>query len=319
MLRPPSAATPSATACAVLAAAEAVFAERGLEAGVPEVADRAGVGKATVYRSFPTKEQLVAAVAVACGWRTSSGACARARRPDAWQALHDLLADSAERQCGDRAISAALASGVAQEQLAAARSSLWAAVDALLDRAKAEGRIAPDARPPTCASCGRASRACWPPTATATRRLAPLRRAPCCARSPPDPRGASTASIIAGVSFPVNGVLLAGVEAAEHVNAAGLGLRAVAEPRDAAAAPGRAAAGRVPPERAERHDHADVVEQRPLRLQPARASVALRRQRLVRGGAQRTAAVIHTSVSSRPSPRATDTAWLAIPARCSAA
>src|SRR5918995_788359 len=73
----------------VLAAAEAVFAERGVEAGVPEVAERAG---------------------------------------------------------GDRAITAALASGVALEQLAAARSSVWAAVDALLDRAKAEGRIAPDAR-----------------------------------------------------------------------------------------------------------------------------------------------------------------------------
>ena len=130
----------------VLAAAEAVFAERGVEAGVPEVADRAGVGKATVYRSFPTKEHLVAAVAVARLEDFERRVRARLDAPDAWQALHDLLADSAERQCGDRAISAALASGVAQDQLAAARSSLWAAVDALLDRAKAEGRIAPDAR-----------------------------------------------------------------------------------------------------------------------------------------------------------------------------
>jgi hypothetical protein len=35
----------------VIAAAIEVFAERGLEATVPEVAARAGVGKATVYRS----------------------------------------------------------------------------------------------------------------------------------------------------------------------------------------------------------------------------------------------------------------------------
>ena len=48
---------------AVLAAAEAVFAEHGTDAGVDLVAERAGVGKATVYRSFPTKEALVAEVA----------------------------------------------------------------------------------------------------------------------------------------------------------------------------------------------------------------------------------------------------------------
>src|SRR5690348_17101316 len=47
----------------VIAAAIEVFAERGLEATVPEVAARAGVGKATVYRSYPTKADLVAAVA----------------------------------------------------------------------------------------------------------------------------------------------------------------------------------------------------------------------------------------------------------------
>ena len=46
----------------VVAAAAAVFAERGVEAGVPDIAARAGVGKATVYRSFPTKEHLIAAV-----------------------------------------------------------------------------------------------------------------------------------------------------------------------------------------------------------------------------------------------------------------
>ena len=41
-----------------------MFAERGIEATVPEVAARAGVGKATVYRSFPSKEHLIAAVSL---------------------------------------------------------------------------------------------------------------------------------------------------------------------------------------------------------------------------------------------------------------
>ena len=46
----------------VLDAAAAVFAERGLEAGVAEIAQRAGVGTATVFRRFPTKQDLIVAV-----------------------------------------------------------------------------------------------------------------------------------------------------------------------------------------------------------------------------------------------------------------
>ena len=43
----------------VLDAADAVFAERGLDAGVEDVARAAGVGVGTLYRRFPTKEALV--------------------------------------------------------------------------------------------------------------------------------------------------------------------------------------------------------------------------------------------------------------------
>jgi AcrR family transcriptional regulator len=48
---------------AVVRAAAEVFTEQGADVGVEVIAERAGVGKATVYRSFPTKEHLVAAVA----------------------------------------------------------------------------------------------------------------------------------------------------------------------------------------------------------------------------------------------------------------
>ena len=46
----------------VLEAARAVFAEHGLEAGVAEVAERAGVGVGTIFRRFPTKDDLLVAV-----------------------------------------------------------------------------------------------------------------------------------------------------------------------------------------------------------------------------------------------------------------
>ncbi len=46
----------------ILEAARAVFAEEGLDASVAEVAERAGVGTATIFRRFPTKDDLIAAI-----------------------------------------------------------------------------------------------------------------------------------------------------------------------------------------------------------------------------------------------------------------
>ena len=45
----------------VLAAARAVFLEKGITATVEEVATRCGVGEATVFRRFPTKQALFVA------------------------------------------------------------------------------------------------------------------------------------------------------------------------------------------------------------------------------------------------------------------
>ena len=95
----------------VIAAAIEVFAERGLEATVPEVAARAGVGKATVYRSYPTKADLIAAVARHQITWLSQRIAAAAREPDAFTALSDLLGDMAERLAGDRVLAAVLPKG----------------------------------------------------------------------------------------------------------------------------------------------------------------------------------------------------------------
>ncbi|MEV0721086.1 helix-turn-helix domain-containing protein [Asanoa sp. NPDC050611] len=46
----------------ILAAAEAVFAERGAAASTEDVASRAGVAIGTVFRHFPTKDDLLRAV-----------------------------------------------------------------------------------------------------------------------------------------------------------------------------------------------------------------------------------------------------------------
>lgn len=46
----------------IVAAARAVFAERGLDVSLDDIAERAGVGIGTLYRRFPSREELVAAV-----------------------------------------------------------------------------------------------------------------------------------------------------------------------------------------------------------------------------------------------------------------
>ncbi len=46
----------------LLAAAKDVFTERGIDAPLDDIARRAGVGNATMYRHFPTRSDLIVAV-----------------------------------------------------------------------------------------------------------------------------------------------------------------------------------------------------------------------------------------------------------------
>jgi AcrR family transcriptional regulator len=125
----------------VVAAAAAVFAERGVEASVPEVAARAGVGKATVYRSFPTKEHLVAAVVIERMEDFARRARALLDEPDAAAALRELMEEKAVEHCVDRTLARALEAGASPDLLVEVRRRVWDAVGELIDRAKAQGTI----------------------------------------------------------------------------------------------------------------------------------------------------------------------------------
>jgi AcrR family transcriptional regulator len=75
----------------VLEAARALFAERGLEVPMRAIARRAGVGPATLYRRFPSKQALVDAAftdeLLTCRAIVAE-ACAD---PDPWQGLCSFL------------------------------------------------------------------------------------------------------------------------------------------------------------------------------------------------------------------------------------
>lgn len=125
----------------VVQAAAEVMAEKGFEAGVPEIAARAGVGKATVYRCYPTKEHLIAAVMVErLAWFAERVDAAFAQ-PDAWEAFVALLGEMAERQATDCSFAGGMAHASTLPEVTAARATLKAAIDRLMARAQAQGRM----------------------------------------------------------------------------------------------------------------------------------------------------------------------------------
>jgi len=128
----------------VVEAAAALFAERGMSVGVPEVAERAGVGKGTVYRSFPSKENLIAAVLEQRLAWTRERADLAAQAPDAGAAFRELLAELAEIQASDRALADAMVYKQRLPELAPALEAVRESLDRLVGRAQEQGAIRPD-------------------------------------------------------------------------------------------------------------------------------------------------------------------------------
>jgi hypothetical protein len=95
----------------VFAAALEVFEEFGLQGTIPQVAECSDVGRATVYRSYPTKEDLVAAAVrhrLAKLDRTTAPALAKTESARAFDTYVVLLCDNLAR---DRLLSEALVEG----------------------------------------------------------------------------------------------------------------------------------------------------------------------------------------------------------------
>src|SRR5436309_8119877 len=74
---------------AVIAAAKKLFADQGLDAQMPDVAKAAKVGVGTVYRHFPTKDALIAALAAERFGRLAEEAREGIAADDAWRGLCD--------------------------------------------------------------------------------------------------------------------------------------------------------------------------------------------------------------------------------------
>lgn len=123
----------------VVAAARELFAERGLDVTVPEVAARAGVGRATVYRSYPSKDELVLAVAQEGFDSLRLRTLAALADVDAYRALLGYVPDLLDHLARDRGLAAAFFEG---RLLPAAE--LVDLIGRLIEAAKASGLVRPD-------------------------------------------------------------------------------------------------------------------------------------------------------------------------------
>jgi AcrR family transcriptional regulator len=129
----------------ILAAAARVFAERGLDGTLHDVAEAAGLGVGTVYRRFPDKEALVEALFETEIERIAELAEQAGRQPDAWEALVGFLRRTSAEQAEDRGLHEVLNStGFGQDRVAAARSRIMPTVAGMLARAQEQGSARPD-------------------------------------------------------------------------------------------------------------------------------------------------------------------------------
>jgi AcrR family transcriptional regulator len=123
----------------ILAAAYQAIAERGAEAPMELIARRAGVGVGTLYRRFPDRSTLLAALAEQYAHELlDSLDDAIAAEPDAWTAIRAFVGYSVEK--GRGAIAAALA-GTSEPR---ARQALVERLDELVRQAQSDGAMRSD-------------------------------------------------------------------------------------------------------------------------------------------------------------------------------
>jgi AcrR family transcriptional regulator len=131
---------------AILDSAREVFGEHGLDASLDEIARRAGVGNATLYRRFPSRRDLIAEVFAGQISEYVTLAEQALREPDPWVAFVGYLTRLFEMQATDRGLAELLANSSFDddERLAALRAAAQRGANEVIERAQAIGALRPD-------------------------------------------------------------------------------------------------------------------------------------------------------------------------------
>jgi AcrR family transcriptional regulator len=129
----------------ILEAARAVFSEQGLEASVADVAARAGVGTATIFRRFPTKDDLVAAILERELEAIGARAVAACEAADPAAAIGEFIEWAVAAFVDDRCLCEATGGELfTRDRIEVLMGELAGSVELLLHRAREAGAIRDD-------------------------------------------------------------------------------------------------------------------------------------------------------------------------------
>jgi AcrR family transcriptional regulator len=130
----------------ILSAAKTVFAQRGLDASLDEIAKEAGLGVGTVYRRFPNRDALIDALSADVHRSIERILDEALATPSAWDGLHYFMAAMLESQTADKGLRDAMMARhvdhAAEEDLL--RAKIDPAMEDLVTRAQAEGDLRAD-------------------------------------------------------------------------------------------------------------------------------------------------------------------------------
>lgn len=132
----------------IVAAARTVFRREGLHASMASVAREAGVGIATLFRRFPTKEELVAAVFADRMDAYVDAVGVALDDPDPWHGLAGFIETACAMQAADYGFADVLTMTFpTAKALERRRDEAYAAMVRLIERTKATGRLRADFDP----------------------------------------------------------------------------------------------------------------------------------------------------------------------------
>jgi AcrR family transcriptional regulator len=129
----------------ILDAARSMFATEGLDVPMREVARRAGVGPATLYRHFPTKQALATEAFAEQMHTCQSIVEGGLADPDPWHGLCLVIEKLCELHARNRGFTAAFVAAFPHAMdLAAKRERALTSLAELTHRAKNSGHLRPD-------------------------------------------------------------------------------------------------------------------------------------------------------------------------------
>lgn len=131
----------------ILAAAAAVFAARGLDVTLDDIATHAGLGVGTVYRRFANREALIEALFEARLTEVAALAASAVEEPDSWVALTRLLESIGAVVAADQGLFEAMICRPESGGRAAVRQRMLPIVGSAFARACADGHLRKDVAP----------------------------------------------------------------------------------------------------------------------------------------------------------------------------